>query len=247
MWRSRSFIEPLTIGSRLDSKHRVTSAIPLNKGQFAKRGARSYCRRSRATTTFHYRMGVSTDRVVLVDMDNTLVDYDLEFGKRWMQAHPSNTLDQIKARQHFELEQNFSADLKPIATEIMSQPGFFISFQPTPYALEAVQEMEAAGLFVFLCTAPSPMQWETCVAEKYGWVRKHLGEDWMKKIVVTRDKTLVKGRVLVDDKPRVVGAVEKPDWVHVVYDQPYNQNAEGQPRLTDWRKWRDVIGKYIDL
>lgn len=247
MWRSHSFVGPLATNRRLGSKHRVACTTSLHKGQFARRSVQGQRQRGRVKNELNYKMSVSMDRVVLVDMDNTLVDYDLEFGKRWMKAHPSNTLDQIKSRQHFELELNFSADLKPIATEIMSQPGFFISFQPTPYALEAMQEMEAAGLCVFLCTAPSPMQWETCVAEKYGWVRKHLGEDWMKKIVVTRDKTLVKGKVLVDDKPRVVGAVEKPDWEHVVYDQPYNQNAEDRLRLTDWQKWRDVIGKYIDL
>lgn len=244
MWRSRSFIEPSTIFTLRSTKHRVVGAAPFYKSHFAKN------RRSQVVkneVTAEHNMGISMDRVVLVDMDNTVVDYDLEFGKRWMNAHPSNTLDQIKLRKHFELEQNFSADLKPIAVEIMSKPGFFMSFQPTPYAVEALQEMEAAGLSVFLCTAPSPMQWETCVAEKYGWVRKNLGEDWMKRIVVTRDKTLVKGKVLVDDKPKVVGVVEKPDWVHVVYDQPYNRNVEDRLRLTDWHKWRDVIGKHIDL
>lgn len=193
------------------------------------------------------KMTTRLDKVVLVDMDNTLVDFDLEFGKRWAQARPQDGLSLIKSRRHFELEQNFSPDLKPLAIEIMSQPGFFIAFEPQKYAVQAVKEMEAAGLHVMLCTAPLPFQYESCVAEKFAWVRKWLGEEWLSRIVVTRDKTLVKGRVLIDDKPRVAGACDAPEWVHVLFDQPYNREVMDRPRLADWREWRKVVGEFVQI
>lgn len=195
----------------------------------------------------HPNMALSLDKVVLVDMDNTLVDFDLEFGKRWVAERPSDSLGLIKQRKYFELEQNFSADLKPLAIKIMSQPGFFISFEPQPYAVEAIKEMTAAGLHVLLCTAPLPFQWETCVAEKYAWVRRHLGEEFLTRIIITRDKTVVKGRVLIDDKPRVAGACDKPEWTHIVFDQPYNRKVEEQPRLKSWRDWRPVLQNHFEL
>lgn len=192
-------------------------------------------------------MTLSMDRVVLVDMDNTLVNFDLEFGRRWIAARPSDTLELITTRKHFELEQNFPADLKPLAIEIMSQPGFFISFEPQPHAVQAIKEMSAAGLHVLLCTAPLPFQYETCVAEKFAWVREHLGADFLSRILITRDKTVVKGRVLIDDKPRVSGACDKPEWTHVVFDQPYNQDVKDKARLADWREWRSVLSAYIEF
>lgn len=193
------------------------------------------------------KMSISLDKVVLVDMDNTLVDFDLEFGKRWVAARPDDTLDLIKERKHFELEQNFSADLKPLAIEIMSQPGFFISFQPQLNAVEAIKEMTDAGLHVLLCTAPLPFQYETCVAEKFAWVRKHLGVEFLSRIIITRDKTVIKGKVLIDDKPKIAGACPKPEWTHIVFDQPYNRDVVGRDRLSNWSNWRSVIKAYIDF
>lgn len=203
--------------------------------------------KNRVATLARNKMTLSLDKVVLVDMDNTLVDFDLEFGKRWVAARPEDTLDLIKSRKHFELEQNFSAELKPLAIKIMSEPGFFKSFAPQPYAVEAVKEMTEAGLHVLLCTAPLPFQWETCVAEKYAWVRHHLGEEFLTRMIITRDKTVVKGRLLIDDKPLIRGACDKPEWTHIVFDQPYNQEVEDKMRLKNWKAWRAVVGAYMDV
>jgi len=183
--------------------------------------------------------------VVLIDMDNTLVDFDLEFGKRWVAARPSDTLALVKSRKHFELEQNFPPELKPLAIEIMSQPGFFISFEPQHGAVEAVREMVAAGVKVFFCTAPLPFQYETCVAEKFAWVRKYFGEEYLSKIIITRDKTVIKGKILIDDKPKISGACDKPEWTHIVFDQPYNQDVTGRPRLVGWGNWKEVVAEYL--
>lgn len=211
----------------------------------------------RRNTTIEYRrrrprIGTSTrmssmKKVVLVDMDNTLVNFDLEFGKRWVAARPSDSLDMITKRKHFELEQNFSSDLKPLAIEIMSQAGFFIAFEPQPYAIEAIKEMSEAGLEIFFCTAPLPFQYETCVAEKFAWVRKWFGEEWLRRIIITRDKTVVKGQILIDDKPLVKGACDEPEWQHIVFSQPYNVQVEDKVRMNDWKQWRKAVGVYMDI
>ncbi|CAN8066414.1 unnamed protein product [Agarophyton chilense] len=185
--------------------------------------------------------------VVLVDMDNTLVNWDKEFAKRWAALRPDDSPDIIKHRKHFELEQNFGHDLMPVAIGIMSTPGFFAALEPQPGAIGAIREMLAAGLQVILCTAPHPLQYETCVAEKYGWVRKWLGESFLSKIVITRDKTIVKGRVLIDDKPAVKGKCDKPDWEHVVFEQPYNLEVDDRPRMKNWAEWKAVLRNYFEM
>jgi hypothetical protein len=49
-------------------------------------------------------------------------------------------------------------------------------------------------------------------------------------VILTRDKTLVRGDVLVDDKPEI-GGLATPHWRHLLYDQPYNRNSPG-PRMS---------------
>ena len=39
------------------------------------------------------------------------------------------------------------------------------------------------------------------------------------------DKTLVRGDVLIDDKPHVTGS-NAPTWQHLLYDAPYNRDIE---------------------
>ena len=189
---------------------------------------------------------MSLRNVVLIDMDNTLVDWDLEFGKRWIAARPSDSLELIKHRKHFELEQNYDAELQPVATKIMSQPGFYAALQPQPGAVDAVKEMSQAGLHVLFCTAPTPFQYETCVAEKFGWVRQWLGEEYLGRLIITRDKTVVRGRVLIDDKPAVKGVCDTPDWTHIVFEQPYNLGVQG-PRMKKWEEWRGVLSQFFDV
>jgi 5'-nucleotidase len=73
-------------------------------------------------------------------------------------------------------------------------------------------------------------------------VEEHLGSDFTKRIILTRDKSLVRGDVLVDDKPEIRG-LATPNWQHILYDQPYNRCLPGV-RMT-WRNWRHVLRQHV--
>jgi hypothetical protein len=47
-----------------------------------------------------------------------------------------------------------------------------------------------------------------------------LGAEFTKRVILTRDKTLVRGDVLVDDKPEIRGVVA-PNWRDVLFDETY--------------------------
>jgi 5'-nucleotidase len=55
-----------------------------------------------------------------------------------------------------------------------------------------------------------------------------------------RDKTIVNGDVLIDDKPRIEGSQNPPSWKHVLFHQPYNAN-ENKPRIVHWNEWKSVL------
>jgi 5'-nucleotidase len=57
-------------------------------------------------------------------------------------------------------------------------------------------------------------------------------------VILTRDKTLVRGDILVDDKPTIAG-LATPLWRHILFDQPYNRHF---PTLRlNWFTWREIL------
>ena len=94
-----------------------------------------------------------------------------------------------------------------------------------------------AGHDVRICTAPLS-RFTHCVPEKFQWVEDHLGPEWVARIVLTKDKTLVRGDVLIDDKPEVTGRLV-PTWEHLVFEAPYNTASRG--RRVNWGNWREFL------
>ena len=37
------------------------------------------------------------------------------------------------------------------------------------------------------------------------WVEKHMGRDWLNRLILTKDKTIIAGDLLFDDKPKITG------------------------------------------
>lgn len=134
---------------------------------------------------------------------------------------------------------DYPAGLREQLCEIYRAPGFYRNLPPLPDGITAVREMLERGIDVRICTSPL-RTYRYCVPEKFDWIMEHLGPQWIERIIVTRDKTLVHGNVLIDDKPNVTGAM-RPSWEHVVYDMPFNRNVNGKRRLT-WANWREMLG-----
>jgi 5'-nucleotidase len=68
------------------------------------------------------------------------------------------------------------------------------------------------------------------------------GSEFTKGVILPRDKTLVRGDVLIDDKP-TIGGISTPQWRHVLFDQPYNRHLSG-PRV-QWENWREVLAQQL--
>tara|TARA_B110000027_G_scaffold61312_2_gene65911 strand:- start:17 stop:388 length:372 start_codon:yes stop_codon:yes gene_type:complete len=72
-----------------------------------------------------------------------------------------------------------------------------------------------------------------------------LPQEWKKRVIITSDKTLVKGSMLIDDKMSISGFINPPEWEHVLFGRPYmnyHQNEiNGRRTLHHWAKWRDLF------
>ncbi|CAF96989.1 unnamed protein product, partial [Tetraodon nigroviridis] len=69
-----------------------------------------------------------------------------------------------------------------------------------------------------------------CVCVQYAWVEKHLGHEFLEQVILTRDKTLITGDILIDDKPDIQGVEAKPSWEHILFTACHKQAPGCQPR-----------------
>jgi 5'-nucleotidase len=120
--------------------------------------------------------------VVLLDMDGTLVDWDKGFRSIWQERC------EIDRTASYFMEDCISdAYMRKDALQCCAARGFFEALEPMPGALEAVREMQAEGLQLYICTSPVKHS-RYCAQEKLNWVAEHLGEEWLDRTILCQDK-----------------------------------------------------------
>ena len=105
---------------------------------------------------------------------------------------------------------------------ILRSERFYRSLSLIDAAIDAIHTMLDLGHDVRICISPL-IEFPYCVPEKYAWVYEHLGKVFTNRMILTKDKTLVRGEVLIEDKPNIIGGVS-PVWKHIFYDALYNRN-----------------------
>lgn len=142
-------------------------------------------------------------KILYIDMDGVLVDFESGLTKA-----PQETREMYKDRED----------------EI---PGIYALMDPMPGAIEAFHRL--AGMYdtYILSTAPweNPSAW----SDKLLWVKRHLGKDAHKRLILTHHKNLNSGDYLVDDRDKNgAGEFEGellrfnserfPDWAAVLHE-----------------------------
>ncbi|MDA8708606.1 hypothetical protein N9M10_04500 [Hellea sp.] len=129
-----------------------------------------------------------------------------------------------------DFEGAFSRDRKRVPDQLypQSREGFYVNLELIPGTLEAMSVFLKADQFdPFILTAPSiynPLSY----TEKRLWVEEQLGFEWVKRLIISPNKSLLKGDILIDDhevgrgqerfegKLIHFGSSEFPDWKSVM-------------------------------
>jgi 5'-nucleotidase len=178
-----------------------------------------------------------TSPVILVDLDGVAVNLVDGWKKIWNEKYPDRQITADPTT--FLLEDAYSGfgTEKEIA-EIIHTPDFFLKLEPMPGAIEAFKQMHDSGLELYICSAPTSLS--CSYSEKIDWVEMHLGRDWTKRVILTKDKTLVQGDYLIDDNPAVVGAFD-PSWEHILFDASYNRSEQDKRFRITWKNWPSLL------
>ena len=130
------------------------------------------------------------------------------------------------------------SDRKKIES-IFCKKGFFENLKPFAGAVRVMHKLLSLDYNIFICTSPLILN-PYCLSEKYSCILKHFGEEFKKRLITVSDKTLIRGDILIDDKP-IPSGLYQPSWNHIIFDQPYNRHIDGVPRIINWQD-----GKYLD-
>lgn len=182
-------------------------------------------------------MNTREQKIILVDQDGVLANYHEGLLEIWKTEHPQKIWVPAENLLHHDIDKNYPDEYGELFEEIVLRKGFYRSLPPIVGGKEALEHLLSLGHDVRICTAPK-RNYRNCVHEKFEWIDEHLGQVWVERTIITRDKTLVRGDILIDDKPNITG-VCKPTWEHVFYDQPYNRHHD-QKRLT-WQNYMEVL------
>jgi 5'-nucleotidase len=181
--------------------------------------------------------------ILLIDMDGVIAGWYPGLVNLYKEKYPDRSTVPAEEVTQFFVEGFYPEEHREDVLRIARTRGFYTSLPVIDGAKEALKDIEENCLdFIepFICTAPE-MEFDDlmCHSEKVQWLNDHFGEFWATRAIITKDKTLVMGDYLIDDKPKVKG-VRLPDWQHIHYAQPYNNSTLIADYRFTWDQWNDL-------
>lgn len=184
--------------------------------------------------------------IVLVDMDGVVAQFEHRVLHHWQQLHPDKAHVPLEQRRGFEITSNYPEEHREHLWDLFNRPALFSELEPEPGAVEAIKELDEYAR-VFFCSKPLVTN-PTCHSDKNAWIARHFGPTWCKRLILTSDKTLVRGDILIDDKPDVTGVVDAT-WRHVLYrthhnvdSHPLTPGVTAHYVLDGWHHWKRYLG-----
>lgn len=170
---------------------------------------------------------------ILVDVDDVIADWGGAYD-RALDTFGSDAagIPRYADRRVWDLTAGRTEREREIIRKVMRMPGFYALLGPVPGAKAALKQAVKDGHDVRLVTAPYISN-PTCASDKLAWVDRVYGGDWASRVVLTSDKTVVHGDILIDDKPVITGSMV-PSWTQVVFDRPWNRDALASTRIYRW-------------
>tara|TARA_B100000214_G_C23868622_1_gene581524 strand:- start:257 stop:706 length:450 start_codon:yes stop_codon:yes gene_type:complete len=132
-------------------------------------------------------------KVVYVDMDNVLVDFQ-------------SGIDSLSDEEREVYKDN-----------IDNVPGIFSKMQPLDGAIEGYKKLTEYFDVYILSTAPwnNPSAW----SDKLLWVQKHLGDIAYKRLILSSNKNLNAGDYLIDDRTANGASDFKGEHIHFLTEK----------------------------
>lgn len=165
---------------------------------------------------------------ILIDMDDTIAGFTYLMVEKINSSEPE-FMDSRGISEYIAPKGGIRTDkaVRSLVSKHSKKVGFFKSLPPIDGAVKAVKDI-SKKYEVRFCT--TPIYTPHCLSEKYIWVKSHFGQDWVNKLVITFDKTLIHGKYLIDDRSIIKGSNKNPTWEQLIY-----------PHDISWENYKEVL------
>lgn len=179
---------------------------------------------------------------ILVDQDGPLSDFESAFYDACKAAAIQFDCEPHEQTHRFASDHIPDRQQRAVARQMCDSRDWFRRLPPVDGAAEGLEEL-ARMADVWIVTKPLESNpW--CRDEKAAWVREHLGADWVRRLIIAPDKTMVRGDALVDDTPRREWLVEPP-WQPIIYRMPWNGLGTPWAWYEHW-DWADGVDSLLE-
>lgn len=169
--------------------------------------------------------------LILVDVDGVIAPM-LEDG--WLPLYNKDFDDNLTSEDitDWDLRQFVKPEARDSIYTYLSYPNLYDNVRPVLNSLERINDLKNGGhRIVYVTTGifPAKVSW----LYKYGFLDEEANPvNGEKDLVISADKKLVHGDVIVDDKPQTI--LEHPAELPILYDQLYNRKVDYTIRAKSW-------------
>lgn len=174
--------------------------------------------------------------IILVDMDGPLAAFDRQFLRRVRENGWAMDIEnEWEQRHRFATDHIISAKERKLARAMVGSAGWFADLPVVDGALDGLLLLEEQA-DVWIVTKPLEVN-PTCRDDKAAWMAKHFGERWLDKLIISPNKSMVRGHILLDDAPHI-DWMEHASWHSVIFPMPWNDDGSKWAGLPRW-SWED--------
>lgn len=180
--------------------------------------------------------------ILLIDMDGVICDYNKtmvrKLNKKFCLNLTPNDFDKWKRT---ETNNKMHIDMK-------HSDGFYLDMEPVESAIDTIKR-RWDKYDIFFTSSPSSGS-KTCHSDKHLWLVKHFGTKIAKRLILTKDKTIVYGDTLIDDRLQPGLRSNIRSWKHVLFRTNENKHmSSGQHRIAavmdSWTNCETIINSVI--
>lgn len=180
---------------------------------------------------------------LLLDQDGPLADFDMHFYERCEGRYELDVAGPHEQTARYFTDHIPNRAHRAEARAMVDKAGWFRHLPVTPGAIEGVAALIDAGVDVWVCTKPLEVN-PTCRDDKGAWLAEHFPM-LEHKLIITPDKSLIAGDVLLDDAPHSTW-IDRASWTPVIFAAPFNGPGSAWADLPHWT-WGDPLDDLLDI